>query len=208
MEHINEYTRILPHIQPLNETFFITFRLYNSLPKKVIQSFMEEKNISNNKIEKTTNNPKIKKEQLYKNSKQFFINFDELLHKYQNKNDLLLKNSLADIVKNSLHYYDNKNYNLISYCIMTNHVHLLISEVNIQLFKILQSIKSFTAKQINKKINSTGKIWQRESYDHIVRENTNINNYVNYILQNPVKAGLVSNTKDWKYNYFNDDLIK
>jgi len=201
LELIPEYTRKLPHIQPLYETFFITFRLHGCLPSVAIKNLAEERMVSENRIKNTVLNKNKKRLELLNNNKRNLIKFDNLLHKYQSDKDLLLNKKYANIVENSLHFYDNKNYELIAYCIMPNHVHLLVENVNTQLFRVLQSIKSFTAKKINEQMNKSGKIWQRESYDHIVRKNSNIEDYINYILQNPVKAGLVKNAENWDYSY-------
>ena len=195
-----KYTRYLPHIQPLYETFFITFRIINSLPVKIVKKLAAEKIANENKIIRTITNHKKKQKLLSDSNKRYFIIFDELLHKYQAKGNLH-KTNYAEIVKNSLHFYDKKNYNLISYCIMPNHVHLLISDVDKELYKIMQSIKSFTGKALNKLDNKHGKYWQRESYDHVLRKNSNINNYVRYIVENPVKARLVRDAKNWKHTF-------
>jgi len=74
---------------------------------------------------------------------------------------------------------------------MPNHVHLLIKpRVGVELSKILQSVKSFSAKKINQNEGRTGKLWQVESYDRIVRNDRELERYERYIEENPVKAKL------------------
>lgn len=69
------------------------------------------------------------------------------------------------------------------------------------LYKILQSLKSFTAIQANKILNRSGAFWQHESYDHVVRDQDELQRVIRYVLNNPVKAGLVSDWQKWKWSY-------
>ena len=65
----------------------------------------------------------------------------------------------------------------------------------------MQSLKRHTGRESNKIINRLGSFWHEESYDHIVRNERELININNYIMNNPVKAGLVSNADDWKNRY-------
>jgi hypothetical protein len=64
----------------------------------------------------------------------------------------------------------------------------------------MQSHKSFTAKKCNIILQRTGAFFGTESYDHIVRAGE-FDKIVNYILQNPVKVGLVKKLDDWKWSF-------
>jgi REP element-mobilizing transposase RayT len=66
---------------------------------------------------------------------------------------------------------------------------------------ILHSLKSWTASEANTLLNRTGQFWQHESYDHVVRSGEEFDRIVNYVLQNPVKAGLVTNWQEWRWNW-------
>jgi 5-methyltetrahydrofolate--homocysteine methyltransferase len=79
---------------------------------------------------------------------------------------------------------------------MPNHVHFLIKpRESYSLSKILQGIKSASAKEINILLGREGSLWQKESYDHIVRDADDYWNQRSYILGNPKAAGLV----DWEF---------
>ena len=69
--------------------------------------------------------------------------------------------------------------------------------------KIMQDFKKFTARESNKILKRTGQFWQHESYDHVVRNQDELNRIVEYILNNPVKARLCENQEKWKWNYYN-----
>jgi len=126
--------------------------------------------------------------------------------------DLLKRDELADVVKAALHFYDTQKYSLHAYCIMPNHVHVVITPLcdNIEQNKVLsgitQSIKRFTAREINKLINTQGSLWARESYDHIVRNEPEFGRIISYVANNPVKAGFVKHWQEWKYTWIEDSL--
>jgi hypothetical protein len=66
---------------------------------------------------------------------------------------------------------------------------------------IMKSLKGYTAWECNRVLQRKGTFWQAESYDHIVRDAGEFQRVVNYVLNNPVKAGLVKDWRDWKWNY-------
>lgn len=71
----------------------------------------------------------------------------------------------------------------------------------------MQSLKSRTAKKCNELLDLTGKpFWQEESYDHVVRNDEEFIRVTNYVVQNPVKAGLTNKWQDWKYTYLSPEV--
>ncbi len=82
---------------------------------------------------------------------------------------------------------------------MPNHVHLLITP-RIPVPKITQSLKRFTAQEANRILGLTGKLWQPESYDRLVRSHTEFHRIANYIEMNPVKAGLAIEPEDYPWS--------
>jgi type I restriction enzyme R subunit len=94
-------------------------------------------------------------------------------------------------VAQALEHFDCDRYLLLGYVIMPNHVHLLVTPGPTHpLSKILQSWKRFTAREINKARNTSGQVWQRESFDHIVRSVAQLDRFQNYLRENPVNAKL------------------
>jgi len=76
-----------------------------------------------------------------------------------------------------------------------------IIENYVQLDQIMKRIKGPTAVYCNRKLGLSGKFWERESYDMYIRNEKMFNNVLLYILNNPVKAGIVNNWKDYPGNY-------
>jgi len=65
----------------------------------------------------------------------------------------------------------------------------------------LENLKWYTALKGNEILYRTGAFWQHESYDHLVRDAEELERIIQYILNNPVKAGLVKDRRDWKWHY-------
>ena len=137
------------------------------------------------------------------------MNFDALLDRATNGPFWLRKPELADIVAEAIHYRDVKTYDLLAFTIMPNHVHLVIALArnDISLHKILQSLKRHTARQCNRSLGRTGPFWQHESYDHIVRDENELERILHYVIENPVKAGLCKKWNEWRWTYIKEGLI-
>lgn len=114
---------------------------------------------------------------------------------------LLRDDSIAQIVQDTLLFNHQKKYELICWCIMPNHVHTLIAPVEgMSLSEIMYDWKSYTTHAINKALNRKGKLWMMEYFDRFIRDNDHFQKVVNYIHNNPVKAGLVADPADWRWS--------
>lgn len=100
---------------------------------------------------------------------------------------------------------NKKFYILISVIVMPDHIHLLLmSEEGYSLSRIMKGIKGTLAQKINSKRGTSGSIWQDESFDRIIRDQNELNEKINYMLNNPVKRGLTGvpfNYHGWYFNY-------
>ena len=115
MNQTHFHRRNLPHFYQPTSTYFITYRLKGTNPRKVLQDL-------NDKYYKSRN-PKTKIYK-YNNDKHFFAEYEKLLD--SNNGIQFLKNKeVAEKVKVSLHYPDKRKYKLICYTVMPNHVHLV-----------------------------------------------------------------------------------
>ena len=120
---------------------------------------------------------------------------------------LLRDDSIAQIVHDTLLFNHQKKYELICWCIMPNHVHTLIAPVEgMSLSEIMYDWKSYTTHAINKALNRKGKLWMMEYFDRYIRDNDHFQKVVNYIHNNPVKAGLVANPSDWRWSSASSQL--
>jgi putative transposase len=189
------YERNLPHRLPPGEAIFLTFRLADTLPLYVLERMKEEAALLQQEQE-------LVPAQLYAAQKRYFGRFDDLLAKAEHGPTWLKQPEIAAIVVQSLHHFDSKNYELLSYCLMPNHVHMvvLVPDGAPPLVRTLQRLKGYTALQANKLLGRTGAFWQAESYDHVVRAGE-LERIISYIVDNPVKAGLVDDWQQWPFTY-------
>lgn len=198
------YRRNLPHWQPAETDFFITYRLAGSLPvSKIIE--LKEKYSTLKKLPE--NLSKEKQEAL---NEDYFLSFDESLNKNLNEPYWLKEKQIGQTVLDSLLFNHTKTYFLWCVCMMPNHAHVLLSTLKNAptLDVILQNHKKFTALHCNRLLNRDGQFWHRESYDRIIRNDRHFNSTVHYILMNPVKAGFVKQWQDWELLYIDESLRK
>ncbi len=209
------YKRNLPHIHPADSIFFITFRLANSLPAHVLEQLHKEKEEHYYHLKKQLS-PRKQSEQKYILEKLYYGKFDRLLDR-PTDGPLWLKNPrIAQIVADKLQELDGKRFSILAYCIMANHVHLLIDTTgyreisskhgdgktkNYPLADTMRLLKGSTARFCNLALKRQGQFWHHESYDHVVRDDDELNRIIEYILNNPVKAGLVKHWQEWEFTY-------
>jgi putative DNA methylase len=126
---------------------------------------------------------------------------DRILDKARAGPMFLRQDAIASLVESSLHRgVELGHYELASFVIMANHVHaLLLPRVDVS--KLMKSLKGYTAHEANRLLGRTGiPFWQKESYDHWVRDEAEWNRIARYIENNPVRAGLVSAPEDYRWS--------
>jgi len=113
----------------------------------------------------------------------------------------ILPTQARSLVLESCLHDNGKNYDLKVAVIMPDHVHLvftpLIDDQAMEVWslaKIMDAIKGASAHKINKALNRKGHVWQPESFDHVLRCSENLDSKIKYLLENPVRRGLVT---DW-----------
>lgn len=113
---------------------------------------------------------------------------------------------VAQYVQNSFLHFHGERYHLHAWCIMPNHVHVLIEPL-IDLATIVQGWKSYSArwvlgknKQLSLKIPFSKQLWMREYWDRYIRDAGHYQRAVEYIHQNPVKAGLCNAAEAWPWS--------
>ena len=222
------YRRNLLHIQPPGATFFVTFHLAGSLPRGVLRQWKAEKSQleaeksrflklqSASHFEAAADITFEQKQEHREWKRQWFRKFEKTLDNAQSGPLWLKDKWIAKEVAESLRYRDGKVYRLDAYCIMANHVHVVFAPLAIQssgeaqtnslryntLASIMQSLKGYTAWRANRLLGRSGAFWHHESYDHSVRNTSEWQRIVTYVLNNPVKAGLIKDWKKWRWGYY------
>ena len=199
------YRRNLPHIQPKRQLFFVTWTLKGAIPSKKIALLKEEYEELIKKIKDNI--------QLDIQNRILFKKYDNLLHNEKYGTHYLKDKKVSNILVKTIHFWDNKRIELISYCIMSNHVHLVLrmfykdeNGKELYLRNVLESIKKYSARECNKIIGNTGNsFWQHESYDRHIRDKAELHRIISYTLDNPIKAGLCRNRGDWEFSYIKEE---
>ena len=157
----------------------ITFRLYDSLPKEVIEDIKLKLDIKKEDSSYNINQ--------YQRLRQKIAEYEDAGY----GQCFLRDERIAAVMQNTLKHFDGERYQLICWCIMPNHVHVLI-EVNEgwSLSRIMHGWRSYTANEANRILGRTGKFWMEEYYDRYIRNDNHLQKTINYILNNPANAGL------------------
>jgi REP element-mobilizing transposase RayT len=175
---MRDYRRKLPHWQPDDVPFFVTWRLSGTLPleKQVTASGCSPG--------------------------QAFAAADRVLDQASTGPMWLLDPRIANIAVETLLAGDTERhfFELFAWVVMPNHVHLL-ARPRIPVPVLMRWLKGSTARRANLRLGRTGKsFWQDESYDHWVRSQREFDRISAYIEHNPVKAGLIMSPDLWPWS--------
>lgn len=196
--HIRE--RNLPHWRQDGATYFITFRLADAIPRATLDEIEREASRWRARAEH--------EERLARGGKlpkAFMEQWEAVQHrqlvKLENTMDaghgtcLLADSTHREMVAETLFFFNHQRYTLHAFVIMPNHVHLSVTpHSGWELGKLLQSWKGFTSRQINLRLGRHGTLWQRDSFDRIVRHEEHFVKVIRYIAGNPERAKLPPDT--------------
>ncbi|MBP7948653.1 MAG: transposase [Verrucomicrobiales bacterium] len=186
----------LPHWDQEGATYFITWRTADSIPKDVWQRWRSERDVwlSDHGIEPEAKDWRRQLEELPDEDRQDFRRFAKTLEDELDAGHgecLLRQSDLAKIVTGALRFFDGSRYTLGDFVVMPNHVHLLVGGLaRNAMLKQVESWKKWSAMKINEALGRSGRFWQDESFDHLVRSEASFEKFRQYIAGNPVKAGL------------------
>jgi REP element-mobilizing transposase RayT len=171
-----ESRRRLPHVYPDGASLFVTWSLHGVLPA----SFSARPG----KL----------------SGGQAFVWMDRHLDSARIGPTYLRQPAIAELVMESNRKCEElDHYELYAFVVMANHVHVLIRP-HIDPSRLLKSLKGSTAREANKLLSRTGEpFWQKESYDHWVRNDAEFERIRAYI-ENPVKAGLVNTPEQYRWS--------
>ena len=172
----------LPHVDAEGTTQFITFRLADSMPQHLLDKWRAE--LAAGEIDDVELRKRI----------EYFLDSGY-------GSCALRDRRIAVEIRDTLLKWNGQRYRLIAWVIMPNHVHLLIEMIEgFPLSEVMHSIKSYTAHQANKILEQKGRFWSVESFDRYIRDARHYRNTIEYIENNPVKAGLCRTSVDWEFS--------
>lgn len=191
----------MPHYETSSRYQMITYRLADSLPKKVVEAMLEEEINTADKFAQSERRQRI----------EYYLD--------RGYGSCVLKDpTVAALIIDAWEFFNTERYDLIAYVVMPTHVHLVIKMYKgHELGALVKSWKSFTTKAIHKLYDDAEfladwksafpgafptKIWQREYWDRFIRDERHFYKAIDYIHMNPVKAGLCREMSDWPYSSF------
>ncbi len=189
------YQRSLPHWRQPGVTYFTTFRLADSIPPGRLRELAALR-IAWEKA----NLPPRSELQWQTLARTTIEHLEHWLD--QGAGCCVLREKFAaDLVAAKLQHYDGQQYELGAFVVMPNHVHALVRPFSDELFPletIEQGWKGLSSREINALQGLQGQLWQRESYDQIVRDEEHLWRLLQYIGDNPRRAGLnEQQTRRW-----------
>ncbi len=188
---------VLPHWRQAGCTYFVTFRLADSLPQSAISELEDARHrwLLGQGIDPIQRDWKRMLARLPVEAKHEYERQvgDELNRRLDEGygSCTLRESDCRQIVGDALTHFHGERVWIGDYVIMPNHVHVLMTPMpGFELESILRSVKGFSARECNRALAGSGTFWQRESYDHIVRDLDQLERFQNYIGANPSKARL------------------
>jgi REP element-mobilizing transposase RayT len=186
---LDVYHRHLPHWRQPGATYFVTFRLADALPHEKLQFLKRLRD----EWERTHPAPRSHEDwQAY--ARQVTNSAERWLDEGYGK-CYFRERRWAEDLRQRLHFFQDQRYFLSCWAIMPNHCHAVIQPFDtFALEDLLGAMKGVTARHLNAAFGSSGKVWEEESYDRIVRDEQHLWRVIQYIGHNPRLAGLAHET--------------
>lgn len=175
----------LPHWDQPGGTYFVTFRLADSLPAELLRRWQTERD-DWLRAHPPTHTPELEK--------AYHARFSTALDRHLDEGHgvcLLRDPACAAVVIDTLMRDDTARCLLWSVIVMPNHIHALFTlSATASLEALLKSWKGVSARRLNQHRRTSGAVWQRDYFDRLVRDETHFARCLRYIRENPVRAHL------------------
>lgn len=191
MKFFNDFIEVskiknrLPHWQQDEATFFVTWRLADSIPKEKMDEWFVEKN---KWLEENSQPWDEKTEAEYHSI--FSAEMESMMDSGHGK-CVLRKPECLDVLVNVFGKYEGVHFLTHGMVIMPNHVHVLFTLAEgVRLEKVVQGWKRVSAIGINRVVGTQGNLWQKDYFDRMIRDWKHMARMARYIRKNPLKAKL------------------
>jgi len=199
--------RRLPHWEQPHATYFITACLAGSIPATGLLAIRQS-------LQRSASRPPCDPQRLQRwrrgKDRLAFLRQEEWLDAGVGAR-WFADPRLASVASDAIHYHAGKRYALYAYVVMPSHIHCVLSPIQaaersgpISRFSsvgtVMHALKSFIAHECTKMLGLNGPFWQQESYDRLVRNESELGRVVAYTEWNPVKANLCARPEDWRFS--------
>ena len=171
-----------PHLDDPSRLQSVGFRLADSVPQHLLKRWREEAEGSSDKVRAA---------KVHRLVSEFEDTGYGACH--------LRQPAIASVVQDALLYGDGDAYRLLEWCIMPNHVHVLL-EPRRPLSGVVRAWKAITARRANRILHRKGRFWMVDYYDRFIRNRRHLETVRRYIQHNPVGAGLCRAPHDWPWS--------
>ena len=112
----------------------------------------------------------------------------------------LRRPQVAEVCESAFRHFDGVRYHLRAWCLMPNHVHVLVSVTTVPMAEFVKVWKGYTAYRCNRILGRCQSFWADDYWDTYIRDLEHERRTVTYIESNPVKAGLALAAKEWPWS--------
>jgi REP element-mobilizing transposase RayT len=176
--------KYLPHLDAGALPQFLTWRLADSLPASLLAQWRQET---------ADLEPAEAKGEMYRRI--------EACLDAGHGSRLLQRPLFAAAVVDTLLHDHGSRYDLHAYVVMPTHVHALLTpRADVSLEAVIRILKGQSALKINKLRGESGRLWQPDYFDRLIRDDEHLGRAWAYIEYNPVKAGLCLRPSDWPWS--------
>jgi REP element-mobilizing transposase RayT len=197
----------LPHVKREGASYFVTFRLADSLPREVLLQLESQRaeRLRRLAAQHEAAEKLGKAVQITEDPEEIERDFRRKMERFLDTGCgacWLRRPETADLVAGAMRFFEGQRYRLDAWVVMPNHAHAVLWPMpNETLSAIVQSWKRYTAREANRQLNRTGQaFWQPEAFDHWIRNDGEHARCCRYVRLNPVKAGLCAAPEDWRWS--------
>ena len=197
-DSISIVERRLPHWSQAGVLCFITFRTHDSLSVETVERFHADRKswLLEHGLDPQSRHWRSNLRNLsQREQREFYGTFSTRWHDDLDRCEgacVLANGNHAETVRNSLLHFNGDRYDMIDFIIMPNHAHLLVAFLDEDaMLKQCESWKHYTAHLINQAHGTSGRFWQQDGFDHLVRSPQQFEHFRHYIADNPIKAGIL-----------------
>jgi putative DNA methylase len=177
-----------PHCDQPGLVQSITFRLHDSVPAELLNTWRAELELSEQVASDDPRGAELR----------------ERIARYEDAGHgacWLRDARIGKLVQDALLHFDGERYRLLEWCVMPNHVHVVIETFpGHPLSDVVRSWKTFTAREANRLLGREGAFWMPDYFDRYVRDEGHLMAVRRYIRENPVKAGLCAAAEEWPWS--------
>ena len=111
-------------------------------------------------------------------------------------------NVYLNIMEESIEYYKDYNYKILSYCLMSNHIHFIIETDIEPLGLLIARSHSVYTRYFNRKYDYVGHLFQGRYFSELIKDEKQLLDASRYVHLNPVKAQIVESPECYKWSSY------